>query len=194
MSKVQQTLSEEVSERARSRMLQLEKENQSLLRTIEKLRTASSSSSQASKHSYQHEREHTCRVVGGTDNCNSSCHGSVMSCNTSRHQQPHVVESEGVQSANHSDLRIEEKGQLENGVRGDCVKEWTRDLEVLENSHNRLHCFGGLSDNCPDGILTGLPTRSPYASKHTQRLQAKCRALDTVNQHLQTSLDNTGMD
>uniref|UniRef100_A0A4W6C1N1 Coiled-coil domain containing 88Aa n=1 Tax=Lates calcarifer TaxID=8187 RepID=A0A4W6C1N1_LATCA len=98
------------------------------------------------------------------------------------------------------DLRIQEKGQLEDGDGGEHFKELMSDLEVLENVHNRLHCFVGSRDHspgsknsspCHDRILTGLPTRSSYTSKHTQRLEAKCKALDTVNQHLQTSLDNT---
>uniref|UniRef100_A0A4W6C2A4 Coiled-coil domain containing 88Aa n=1 Tax=Lates calcarifer TaxID=8187 RepID=A0A4W6C2A4_LATCA len=97
-------------------------------------------------------------------------------------------------------LRIQEKGQLEDGDGGEHFKELMSDLEVLENVHNRLHCFVGSRDHspgsknsspCHDRILTGLPTRSSYTSKHTQRLEAKCKALDTVNQHLQTSLDNT---
>lgn len=206
-------------------MLKLEKENQSLLRTVEKLRIASVSNSTQSKHSYHHECDHTCKVACSTDNCTSSpttlqtsCpnvenHTNVFSCSTdpkrdlNGHQQRHTEELEGVHSeiihTNNSDLQIQEKGQLEDRVRGDHFKELMSDLEVLENSHNRLRCFVGSHDNspgskrsspCHDSIFTGLPTHSSYASKHTQRLEAKCRALDTVNQHLQTSLDNTGMD
>ncbi|XP_029001692.1 girdin isoform X5 [Betta splendens] len=206
----QQTLSEEVSERARSRMLQLEKENQSLLRTIEKLRTGSASNSAPCKHSHHHECEHTCKVLGAADDQDAPSqtprHGAVSPCNATTHQngdpnrrvwQAHAVEPGGVQSevirTGSPDRHVQENGQLEDGVRR-C------DLEVLENIHNRLRCVVGSGDDAPDsrssspchdGAFTGLPTRSSYASKHTQRLQAKCRALETVNQHLQTSLDNT---
>lgn len=177
-------------------MLKLEKENQSLLRTIEELRAASVSNSPQSKHSFNH-------------NTNAFCHCMITDLNRDLncHQQLHSEESEGVPSeiihTDNSDLQIQEKGQLEDGVRGDHFKELMSDLEVLENSHNRRHCFVGSLDHspgskssspCHDSIFTGLPTRSSYASKHTQRLEAKCRALDTVNQHLQTSLDNTGTD
>ncbi|GAA6220271.1 girdin-like [Lates japonicus] len=228
-SQGQQTLSEEVSERTRSRMLKLEKENQSLLRTIEELRAASISKSPQPKHSHHHECHRVCQVVCSTNNWTSSTDepsGLQTSCShvenranifplsagpqqmlngdSNSHQQPHTEKLEGVQSeillTDNPDLHIQEKGQLEDGDRGEHFKELMSDLEVLENVHNRLHCFVGSRDHspgskssspCHDSILTGLPTRSSYASKHTQRLEAKCKALDTVNQHLQTSLDNT---
>ncbi|XP_040892146.1 girdin-like [Toxotes jaculatrix] len=231
-SKGQQTLSEEVSERTRSRMLKLERENQSLLRTIEELRAASMSNSPQPKHTNgggHLESDHICQVVCSTKNytlsadepsgLQSSCsnienHTNIFSPSTiprqmlngdsNSHQQPHTEDLEGVQSeillTDNPDLHIQEKGQLEDGDSGDHFKELMSDLEVLENVHNRLHCFVGSRDHCPgskssspchDSIFTGLPTRSSYASKHTQRLEAKCKALDTVNQHLQTSLDNT---
>lgn len=206
-------------------MLKLEKENQSLLRTIEELRAASMNNSTQPKHS--HHRD--CHVVCSTFNCTSSTDeptGLQTSCSTieSRAHRVfplrtvtqqmlngdsnchlHTEELEGVQGeillTDNPDLHIQEKGQLEDGDSGDHFKELMSDLEVLENNHNRLHCFVGSRDHspgskssspCHDSIFTGLPTRSSYASKHTQRLEAKCRALDTVNQHLQTSLDNTG--
>ncbi|XP_051802334.1 girdin isoform X2 [Acanthochromis polyacanthus] len=219
LSKGQQTLSEEVSERTRSRMLKLEKENQSLLRTIEELRAATINNSTQAKHNQQ--------VMCSTKNCTSSIDESSVlqtSCSNAGnhthplstvtqqllngdsncHQQLHTEELEGVQSeiflTDTPDLHIQEKGQLEEGGSGERFKEVMSDLEVLENNHNRLHCFVGSRDHspgsnssspCHDSIFTGLPTRSSYASKHTQRLEAKCRALDTVNQHLQISLDNT---
>uniref|UniRef100_A0A3Q1BF59 HOOK N-terminal domain-containing protein n=1 Tax=Amphiprion ocellaris TaxID=80972 RepID=A0A3Q1BF59_AMPOC len=215
----QQTLSEEVSERTRSRMLKLEKENQSLLRTIEELRAATINNSTQAKHNQQ--------VMCSTKNCTSSIDESSVlqtSCSNAGnhthplstvtqqllngdsncHQQLHTEELEGVQSeiflTDTPDFHIQEKGQLEEGGSGERFKEVMSDLEVLENNHNRLHCFVGSCDHspgsnssspCHDSIFTGLPTRSSYASKHTQRLEAKCRALDTVNQHLQISLDNT---
>ncbi|XP_069561069.1 girdin isoform X2 [Brachyistius frenatus] len=220
-SQGQQTVSEEVSERTRSRMLKLEKENQSLLRTIEEFRAASINNSTQTKHGRQ--------VVCNTNNCTSSADESSAvqtSCsNTENHtngfprslvtqqmlfgdsncrQRLHTEELEGVQSeillAENPHLHIREKGQLEDGGSAEHFKEMMSDLEVLENNHNRLCCLVGSRDRspgskssspCHDSILTGLPTRSSYASKQTQRLEAKCRALDTVNQHLQTSLDNT---
>lgn len=227
LSQGQQTLSEEVSERTRSRMLKLEKENQSLLRTIEDLRAASLNNSTQPKHSYHHECDHVRQVVYSTNNCTSSTDeptGSQTSCpdiencttvfplSTVTQQMSngdskchHTEELESVQSeillTDNSHLHIQEKGQLEDRDGGGHLKELMSDLEVLENHHNRRHCFVGSRDDspgskssspCHDSIFTGLPTRSSYASKHTQRLEAKCRALDTVNQHLQTSLDNTG--
>ncbi|XP_071360179.1 girdin-like isoform X2 [Trachinotus anak] len=215
-SQGQQTLSEEVSERTRSRMLKLEKENQSLLRTIEELRAVAVSNSTQPKHSYHHE------VVCSTHNWTSSTDqpsGLQTSCsNTENHshvfphstvpqqmmngdlnsrQGLHTEELEGVQSeillTDNPDLHIQEKGQLEDGDKGDHFKELMSDLEVFENAHNRLHCLVGSCDHSPgsNSIFTGLPARSSYASKHTHRLEAKCKALDTVNQHLQTSLDNS---
>ncbi|XP_018520333.2 LOW QUALITY PROTEIN: girdin-like [Lates calcarifer] len=212
-SQGQQTLSEEVSERTRSRNVEARKENQSLLRTIEELRTTSISKSPQPKHSHHNECDRVCQVVCSTNNWTSSTDepsGLQTSCShmlngdSNSHQQLHTEELEGVQSeillTDNPDLRIQEKGQLEDGDGGEHFKELMSDLEVLENVHNRLHCFVGSRDHspgsknsspCHDRILTGLPTRSSYTSKHTQRLEAKCKALDTVNQHLQTSLDNT---
>ncbi|XP_076584178.1 girdin-like isoform X1 [Chaetodon auriga] len=228
-SEGQQTLSEEVSARTRSRMLKLEKENQSLLRTIEELRAASMNNSTEPKHSHHLECDHVCQVRRSTNNCISSTDEPtglqtsrsnmensanvfplrtavqpILNGDSNCHQLLNAEELEGDQSeillTDIPDLHIQEKGQLEDADGGDHFKELMSDLEVLENSHNRLHCFVGSRDHspgsksrspCHDSIFTGLPTRSSYASKHTQRLEAKCRALDTVNQHLQTSLDNT---
>ncbi|XP_032398863.1 girdin isoform X5 [Etheostoma spectabile] len=226
-SQGQQTLSEEVSERTRSRLLKLEKENQSLLRSIEEFRAASINNSAQSKHGHHLQCEHVCKVVCSTNNCTLSTdepkglqttcshienHTNVFPLSTVTqqmlnggshcHQPLHAEgELEGVQSeillTEKPDLHIKEKGELEDG---DHFKELMSDLEVLENNHNRLHCFVGSRESspgskssspCHDSIFTGLPTRSSYASKQTQRLEAKCRALDTANQHLQTSLDNT---
>ncbi|XP_047435561.1 girdin-like isoform X4 [Mugil cephalus] len=214
-SEGQQTLSEEVSERTRSRMLKLEKENQSLLRTIEELRATINNSTQT-KHIHQ--------AVCSPNHCTSSTdqspvfhistenHTDVFPLSTATqqivngdsvcHQQLHTekrAQSEILLTDN-PDLHIQEKGQLEDGGSGDSFKDIMSDLEVLENNHNRLHCFVGScvhspgsrsSSPCHESVFTGLPTRTSYASKHTQRLEAKCRTLDTVNQHLQASLDNT---
>ncbi|XP_045902546.1 girdin-like isoform X4 [Micropterus dolomieu] len=200
-SQSQQTLSEEVTERTRSRMLKLEKENQSLLRTIEELKAASmNNSTQPHKHSCHRECNHVCHVVCSTNNrtlstdeptwLQTSCSNienrthifplrtvaqHMLNGNSNCHQPLYAEEVEEVQSeillTESPDLHIQEKGQLEDG--GD-------------------HSPGSKSSSpCHGSIFSGLPTRSSYASKHTQRLEAKCRALDTVNQHLQTSLDNT---
>lgn len=186
-------------------MLKLEKENKHLLKTIEELRASINNVTQT-KRSQQ--------VVHSNNNCTSPTDESsaLQTCSNVKnltngdlngHQE---LDTEGpVQSVNfltdNPDLHIQEKGQLEDGESGGHFKKRMSDLEVLENNHNRLHCFVRSRDHspgsknsspCHESIFTGLPTRSSYASKHTQRLEAKCRALDTVNQHLQTSLDNTG--
>lgn len=203
-------------------MLKLEKENQSLLRTIEDLRAASLNNNTQPKHSNHHNCDHVCQVVYSANNCTSSTdkltglqtsslnienHTDVSPLSTITQQMPngdskcHHEEESEILLTDNSHLHIQEKGQLEGGDSGDHLKELMSDLEVLENHHNRHHCFVGSRDHspgskssspCHDSIFTGLPTRSSYASKHTQRLEAKCRALDTVNQHLQISLDNTG--
>ncbi|XP_069386755.1 girdin-like isoform X5 [Paralichthys olivaceus] len=218
----QQTLSVEVSERTRSQMLKLEKENQSLLRTIEELIGASTGNSLRPKQSHLRECD---RVVdnwtpstdepsGSQTSCsNTQNHTSIFPLSTApqkilngdshSHQQADTVELEEVQSgiilADDPERHIQEKGQLEELGRGD-FKDLMSDLEVLENIHNRLHCFVGSRDHspgskssspCHDSIFTGLPARPSYATKHTQRLEAKCKVLDSVNQQLQTSLDNT---
>ncbi|XP_029365594.1 girdin [Echeneis naucrates] len=215
----QQTLSEEVSERTRSRMLKLEKENQGLLRTIEELRAASISNS---KHIQNHVHESVCHVVCSANNWTSSTEepsGLQTSCLNTENpsdalqistvpqqmlngdlnsdQRQHTEELEAVQSeillTDNPDLHFQEKGQLEDRDKREHFKELMSDLEVLENVHNRLHCYVESCEHSPgsNSILTGLPRRSSYASKHTHRLEAKCKALDTVNQHLQTSLDNS---
>lgn len=232
LSKGQQTLSEEVSERTRSRMLKLEKENQSLLRTIEELRAASISNSPQHEHSHHHERGHVCQMFCSPNNWTSSTDEpsglqtprsntenhtnifplstvpqQIMNGDSNSRQKPQTEELEGVQTeillTNTPDFHIQETRQLEDRDIGDHFKELMSDMEVLENAHNRLHCFVGTRDTspgskssspCHNSVFTCLPTQSPYASKQTQRLHAKCKALDTVNQHLQTSLDNAGMN
>uniref|UniRef100_A0A8C2WA55 HOOK N-terminal domain-containing protein n=1 Tax=Cyclopterus lumpus TaxID=8103 RepID=A0A8C2WA55_CYCLU len=222
-SQGQQTLSEEVSERTCSRMLKLEKENQSLLRTIEELRAVSINKNTQPKHGHHFERDHVCQVICSTNNCTSSTdeptglqttcsnieyctdvlpHSAVTQQMLNGHsncdQLFHAADLERVQSeillTDNPDLLVQEKGQLEDADQGDHFKELMSDLEVLENNHNRLHCFVGSRDHspgskgsspCHDSIFTGLPTRSSYDKKHTQRLEAKCRALDTVNQKVQ---------
>ncbi|KAG7486968.1 hypothetical protein JOB18_043364 [Solea senegalensis] len=218
-SQGQQTLGMEVSERTRSQVLRLEKENQGLLRTIEELRAASSSKSLQPKHSHHCE----CDRVSWTSSVNepSGLHTSSNTENgtdifphrttqqqslngtSNSHQPPDTV---GVQSeivvTDNPQLHIQERGPQEDRGKEGHFKELMSDLEVLENIHNRLHCFVGSCDHspgskssspCHDSIFTGQPAtlRSSYASKHIQRLEAKCKTLETVNQQLQTSMDNT---
>uniref|UniRef100_A0A8D3BJL2 Coiled-coil domain containing 88Aa n=1 Tax=Scophthalmus maximus TaxID=52904 RepID=A0A8D3BJL2_SCOMX len=214
----------EVSERARSQMLKLEKENQSLLRSMEELRAASASSSLQPKHCHHREggRVGTKNWTSSADepsglqtSCSNTEHHTIrfplskapqqsQNGDPSPHQQAAPVELEGVQGeilpTEDPRRQIQGKGRPEGRGRGDHFTKLMSDLEVLENIHNRLHCYAGPHDRspgskggspCHDSTSTGPPARSSYASKHTQRLEAKCKALDTVNQHLQTSLDNT---
>ncbi|KAM4603284.1 girdin-like [Polymixia lowei] len=230
-SQGQQSLSEEVSERTRSRLLRLEKENQRLLRTIEELRAASIDHSP--QHNHYHHNDHVCQEV--FKNCTSSTEltpGVQMSCSDLKNGANVLISSavppqmvngdlkchrrpyggleggralEGVEGeallADVPDLHDQEKGQLEDRWSGGHLKELASDQEALENSHNSLHRVVGSRDQSPgskcgspyrDSLITGLPMRSCYATKHTERLEAKCRALDTENQRLQASLDNTG--
>ncbi|RVE75720.1 hypothetical protein OJAV_G00001690 [Oryzias javanicus] len=164
----QQTFSEEVSERTRSRLLKLEKENQSLLRTIEELSTKS----KPNHHFKTSAEESPCTensepLMNGGSNCLQD---------EERNPLPETV-----------DCRLQEDGGAEKDF-----QESMSDLEVLENIQNGLHCLDGSKNRSSlrhGGAFTGLPARSSYASKHTQRLEAKVRALDAVNLQLQTSLD-----
>ncbi|XP_076001814.1 girdin-like [Genypterus blacodes] len=215
----QQTLSDEVSERTSSRMLKLEKENQSLLRTIEELRAVSN----CKQFNLSHRHDYTCHICS-TNSCTSSSpiqpSGSQSSSSDLRsstnaqppsavtqemlngdsqcHQRSDVEGMEGVKSelllTNGPDFHVEEKGQLEGGDCGEQYKELICDVEVLENNHNRFRCCIGSRDHSPGSKSSSPyhpPTRSSYAVKQTQRMEAKCRTLETENQHLQASLDNT---
>lgn len=209
MCKGQQTLSEEVSERTHSRVLKLEKENQSLLRTIEKLQAASTKSSTQANHSRHQERD---QAACSTSSCSPltglqpSCSHGENHTNVSQRctvtKQGLNADVEAVRSeivlTDNPDLHVQEKGQLEDGQSGEHEKELVSELDVLENDHWRS-CSAdsrgrspGSKSSSPCRDVTGLPAHSPYSSMHTQRLEAKCRTLDMVNQHLQTSLDNTG--
>ncbi|XP_056136433.1 girdin [Lampris incognitus] len=212
-----QSLSEEVSERTHSRLLKLEKENQSLQRTIEELRSASIN------HSPQHNRNLLGREVCYTSNCTlpAKQHGQTsysdledssgvwlsypvtqqkVNGDSNYHQQPISEASEEVEGKTHLKevLKPQEKAQLVEKESGENLKELIS--EALENGQNSPRHVIGSCNHSPgsksgspyrDSILTGLPTRSCYGTKHTERLEAKCRALDTENQRLQASLDNT---
>ncbi|KAF7663406.1 hypothetical protein LDENG_00211260 [Lucifuga dentata] len=215
-SQDQHTLSEEVSEGTHSRMLKLEKENQSLLRTIEELRASSINNSEKPNHSHYQDR--VCHVYSTNSGSSPTeqpsglqSSSSALGENSTKALPPSEVaqqifnrelkcqeEIEGVESeillTNDSDLHIE-KGQLDGEGNGENYNELVSDMEVFANNHNRFHCLGGSRDNFPGSKSSSpypnsLLTRSAYASKQTQRLEAKCKTLETENQHLQTLLDN----
>lgn len=201
-----------MSEKTHSRMLRLEKENQSLLRTIEELRATSAKSSTAANQSHRLDCD---QVAFGTDSSaaatdenrsNGFQHGTVEEEMLNRdlkcRQQLCAEELRAVRREivlmDDPDFHIQETGQLEHRPAGDRCKGLASELEILENDHNRLcsfvgsrDCLPGSNSSSPVRHFTGLLARSSYSEKHTQRLEAKCRALDTFNQHLQTSLDNT---
>ncbi|XP_016521692.1 girdin-like isoform X5 [Poecilia formosa] len=186
-----QTLSEEVSEKTRSQILKLEKENQRLLRTIEELRAAAHSSCRKAKPSPCNANHFTSSAEQSETNAFSG---------DSRCQQQLITEElEAGQSrillTGYPDCHAQENGHLQ-----DQDKEMVSDLETMENNHNQLHCCVGSCGHSPGSqsrrpqhgsAHTGVPTRPSYASRHTQRLEVKCRGLDTLNQQLQTSLYNT---
>lgn len=60
------------------------------------------------------------------------------------------------------------------------------ELGDFQNNPNKLSCFVESHETITSYDLT----HQSYVIKQTQRLEAKCRA--TVNQHLQTALDNSG--
>ncbi|XP_068607059.1 girdin [Brachionichthys hirsutus] len=97
-----------------------------------------------------------------------------------------------------SDVERHSNAPLEHGDGEHRFKGPVSELEDSESNHAELRRFveshdrppvGSTSSSpCRDGILT---TRSSsYASKHRQRLEDKCRALDTAKQRLQISLDS----
>lgn len=193
-------------------MLRLEKENQSLLRTIKELRATSAKSTTAANQSHRLESD---QVVCGTNSSASATdenHSNgfqhsileeeMLNRDLKCRQQLNAEELQAVQHeivlTDDPDFHIQETGRLEDRPGGDHCKGLVSELEILENDHNRLCSFVGSRDclpcsnsSSPIHHFTGLLGRSSYSEKHTQRLEAKCRALDTFNQHLQTSLDNT---
>uniref|UniRef100_A0A3B5LZM0 Coiled-coil domain containing 88Aa n=1 Tax=Xiphophorus couchianus TaxID=32473 RepID=A0A3B5LZM0_9TELE len=190
-----QTLSEEVSEKTRSQILKLEKENQRLLRTIEELRAAAHSSCRKAKPSPQWLVCNTNHFISSAEQSETNSFSEDSHCQ----QQLITEELVGVQSqillTGYPDCHAQENGCLQ-----DQDKEMVSGLETLENNHNQFHCSVGSCGHSPDSqsrrphhesTHTGVPTRSSYASRHTQRLEVKCRGLDTLNQQLQTSLYNT---
>ncbi|KAJ3614268.1 hypothetical protein NHX12_017842 [Muraenolepis orangiensis] len=174
-SQGQQSLSEEVSERTQSRLLRLEKENQRLIRTIEELQTASVNSSP--QHSHYQDQDHLSQEI--------TCRGDSK-----------CVELEDEHSETR-DFEDHQKSQLDEWENSENLKELVSDpVDVMENNNNPHSLSTALgSKGCrtrDDGVIAGLSSRSGYATRQTERLEAKCRVLDTENQHLQASLDNSG--
>nr|XP_057939203.1 girdin-like isoform X2 [Doryrhamphus excisus] len=210
----QQTLSEEVSERIRSRLLKLEKENQRLLKTVEELKAASiHCNTQSKKHVHHNDRGLVRQELCSPDKLTSStwisCSQEQNTTNASslvkrqisimdpQYQQLYTQEPEGARMdlllANKAP-NIEEKAQLDGDDSGEHFKVLLSDLEVHEKSRSvGAHdpSPGSISSSSSnEGIFTGLPARFTYANKHTERLEGKCRTLDSVNQQLQASLGN----
>lgn len=206
----QQTLSEEVSERTHSRMLKLEKENQVLLKTIEELRAETPNSSTKTKHNFTSLVQESSVLQTSCTVIENHADESALDTLTQRrkstcHQQLHAEELEGVKSeiplSDNEDCHQQENAEKEDQRSEEHLHKIVSDLEVLENNNNRVHCLVGTYYHSPgskssipghDNIMTGLPPCSSYSSKHTQRLEAKCRTLTTVNHQLQASLENTG--
>ncbi|XP_029545273.1 girdin-like isoform X2 [Salmo trutta] len=229
----QKSLGEEVVEGTRSRLLGLERENQSLLRTIEELRAADLRLGPQHNHNREHTRRdgqrptNTAEVVreylGSLDNTSWEQSELVIKedcdIDTSHHRDPKCngvsvdlegeidrLERESETLKEKMDLQKQEKGQLED--RESCdLSDPMADLEAVakDNTRNLLQPGASVSltrDTSPcsknksprrENSSTGLQTRASSSStKHTERLEAKCRALDTENQRLQAALDNTG--
>ncbi|XP_045547116.1 girdin isoform X2 [Salmo salar] len=231
----QKSLGEEVVDGTRSRLLRLERENQSLLRTIEELRAADLSLGPQHNHNREHTRRdgqrpaNTAEVVreylGSLDNTSWEQSELVIKedcdidIDTSHHRDPKCngvsvdlegeidrLERESETLKEKMDLQKQEKGQLED--RESCdLSDRMADLEAVakDNTRNLLQPGASVSltrDTSPcsknksprrENSSTGLQTRASSSStKHTERLEAKCRALDTENQRLQAALDNTG--
>ncbi|XP_031687595.1 girdin-like isoform X3 [Oncorhynchus kisutch] len=234
-SQGQKSLGEEVVEGTRSRLLRLERENQSLLRTIEELRAADLSLGPQHNHNHQHtwrdgqRPTNTAEVVreylGSLDNTSWEQSELVIKedcdidIDTSHHRDPECngvsvdlegeidrLERESETLKEKMDLQKQEKGQLEDGESCD-LSDPIADLEAVakDNTRNLLQPGASVSltrDTSPcsknksprrENSSTGLQARASSSStKHTERLEAKCRALDTENQRLQAALDNTG--
>ncbi|XP_061844260.1 girdin-like isoform X4 [Nerophis lumbriciformis] len=208
----QQTLGEEVSERIRSRLLKLEKENKHLLKTVEELK----SKTQSRKHIHHNDKDRVHQKVCSTDRWASStkentrlmipCSGEQNSSLGLLNQKIVIIDSkyqpeepEGV----HTDLRsaiaapnVQGNEQFKDDESGERLKAVLPGLEVYENCANSSV---GAHDPSPgsrsslssyDGTFTSLPARFTYANRQTERLEGKCRMLDSINQQLQTSLAN----
>ncbi|XP_049576779.1 girdin isoform X2 [Syngnathus scovelli] len=212
-SQGQQTLSEEVNERIRSRLLKLEKENQSLLKTIEELRHAClHHNTHSDKRSHHSEKDRVRQVVCCADKWTSDENKSLTSCSREQNcrnasnlgtikdifdtdaedqtpEQDHVGLCQSANTVSH----IQEKGKLEDSNSGGHFKAADLEENISNSAHYAVGSHNGSrsSSSSHDGIFIGQPTRFTNTNKHTQHLEAKCKALDSMNQQLQTSLGNT---
>uniref|UniRef100_A0A8C7I2X8 Girdin-like n=1 Tax=Oncorhynchus kisutch TaxID=8019 RepID=A0A8C7I2X8_ONCKI len=243
-SQGQKSLGEEVVEGTRSRLLRLERENQSLLRTIEELRAPDLSLGPQHNHNHEHTRRdgqrptNTVTSQGPRHKHEHNSHTQLLREHTYNHQPTHSdsedcdididtshhrdpkckgvsvdlegeidrLERESETLKEKMDLQKQEKGQLED--RESCdLSDPMADLEAeaKDNTRNLLQPGASVSltrDTSPcsknksprrENSSTEMQTRASSSStKHTERLEAKCRALDTENQRLQAALDNTG--
>lgn len=203
------SLSEEVNENTHSQMLKLEMENQTLLRTIEEFKAAP-----RSKEPVVHNFSALPKTPKGSSQSphfytTSHLMSPATHERTSKGEDYHQADSVNMQRVQSKIFFTEEANliisqEMERAVNeaeGVRSEELISNHEVQENCHNLLHCLVE-SESSPTSSSTnshsshasdykGLPAQSSYASKHTQRLEAKCRNLDIFNQHLQTALDNT---
>lgn len=191
-----QTLSEEVSQSTHSKLLWLEKENQRLLRTVEELQSAPLKSSTQLNYCQQLERyKVVCRKSSSTS-CkqNTFQHCLQIDEDVGSHQQLHRGEFKEVLSQYSRGQDLQEGGHPEDTQRDNHFKYLMSELEDFENEPYKLCCFVESHESV--GItshdLTHQSVHPSYVNKQTQRLEAKCRALDTVNQNLLTALDNSG--
>uniref|UniRef100_A0A8C7I0N1 Girdin-like n=1 Tax=Oncorhynchus kisutch TaxID=8019 RepID=A0A8C7I0N1_ONCKI len=264
-SQGQKSLGEEVVEGTRSRLLRLERENQSLLRTIEELRAPDLSLGPQHNHNHEHTRRdgqrptNTVTSQGPRHKHEHNSHTQLLREHTYNHQPTHSDSGDSIElyldntsweqselvikedcdididTSHHRDpkckgvsvdlegeidrleresetlkekmdLQKQEKGQLED--RESCdLSDPMADLEAeaKDNTRNLLQPGASVSltrDTSPcsknksprrENSSTEMQTRASSSStKHTERLEAKCRALDTENQRLQAALDNTG--
>lgn len=160
-----------MSQSTHSRMLRLERENRCLLRTVEELQADPLKSSTPQKRAPV-RRDPVQRCLRARQTANEDpprLHGGGFEEAPSQFVKGPVVLGEGQ------------------------PEDLTSELEEFEDDQNKLCCF---VEPCEGGVngdgRTNPSARSSYAVKQTQRLEAKCRTLDTVNQHLQTALDNSG--
>lgn len=171
-------------------MLWLEKENQRLLRIVDELQTGPLRRSSQPENSQQLESD---QVVCSTSSGTSSKQKTFQRClqtqqmtdeDASSHQHLHqgAFEEVPIQFIQGPDLQKEAQPE-----------DLTSEFKHFENDPNTLCCFvESQESNITSQDLTHQSTRSSYIIKQSQRLEAKCRALDTVNQHLQSALDNSG--
>lgn len=185
-----------MSQSTHSRMLWLEKENKRLLRTVEELQSASLKSSTQLNYCQQQERDKVVCSTSSSTSCQQNMfqRGLQIDEDVSSHQQLHRGEFKEVLSQYRRGQDLQEEGHPEDTQREDHFKNLMSELEDFENDQYKLCCFmeSRESVGITNHDLTHQSIHPSYIKKQTQRLEAKCRALDTVNQHLQIALDNSG--